>query len=123
MYTRWRTTAPAVCPTLTLTVINVFWGSVHPVPFAPNYVYQPGTEVTLNAQLIPGKEFRHWIIYDPNFPSDANHAVTDSNNPITIVMDSDRKVTAVFKCGSSMAPLLPMVLGVLGLFVLVRRRS
>jgi len=108
---------------LTYDIVNPLWGSVHPVPFEPNYVYSACTEVTLNAQPIPPRGFKHWIIYDPNHCGDANYAVFDSNNPITIVMMADREVTAVFKCGSSMGPMLPiMLVGLLGLGVLRRRR-
>ena len=101
-------------------------------PWAPGYEYQACTEVTLNAMPIQGKSLKHWIVYDPNYPGDANHITVvenpaDPNDPnynrLTIVMDADREVTAIFKCGSGAGLMLPMVLGVLGLFVWVRRRA
>jgi len=47
--------------------------------------------------------------------------VVDTNNPITIVMMADRRVTAVFKCGGGGSlPPVGIVLVVLGLFVSVR---
>ena len=63
------------------------------------------------------RAFRHWEIYDPNHPDDANYMMTDSNNPVSIMMMADRQVTAVFECGSDSGPLLPMALVLLGLCV------
>ncbi len=105
--------------TLALNVVNQAWGAVD---IDPNLLaYEGGTPVTLTAIPIEGKAFRHWRIFDPNFPGDSNYAVLDSNLSTTIVMMADREITAVFKCGSSVAPLLPVVLGLLGLFVWIRR--
>jgi len=120
-----QVTAVFAWPNYALTIhkVNPLWGSVHPVPFEPNYVYAACTEVTLNAQPVPGRGFSHWTLYDPNHCGDVNYAVFDTNNPITVVMDSDKCVTAVFKCGTSIEPLLPIILGALGLFVWVRRRA
>ena len=87
----------------------------------PDYDYPRNTAVELTAVPVEGKTFTHWEILDPNYPGDANYAVVDSNNPITIVMMDDREVTAAFKCGSGMLPLLP-ALGVLGVVCLRRRR-
>jgi len=114
------------CALLRLTFVKGNWGSVDLDPNDPNfppYTYPLGTEVTLTASPIDGKGFKHWQIYDPNYPGDANYAILDGNLVTTIVMDSDRGVTAVFKCGSSIEPLLPMMLGALGVFVWVRRRA
>jgi len=107
--------------TLTLTEVNGSMGDVDVDPNLPQYPI--GASVTLTAVPIEGKSLRHWEIYDPNFPGDANYVTIDSNNPANIVMMADREVTAVFRCGSSTAPLLPIMLGVLGLFVWVRRRQ
>ncbi|MBN1341640.1 MAG: SUMF1/EgtB/PvdO family nonheme iron enzyme [Phycisphaerae bacterium] len=106
---------------LTIDKVNSLWGNVNTEPFSPSYEYPACSELILNAQPTEGKAFKHWEIYDPNFPGDANYATYDSNLTTTIVMMTDREVTAVFKCGSDAGPLLPMMLGVLGLFVLARR--
>jgi hypothetical protein len=79
--------------------------------------------VTLTAVPEGNKSFKQWKLWDPNDPTDANLVVFDANNPITIDMSTDRKVTAVFKCGSSAGPFLPMMLCVLGLFVWVKRKG
>ncbi|WP_207679005.1 Ig-like domain-containing protein [Desulfonema magnum] len=50
--------------------------------------YFSGTPVTLTAKHKPGYLFDHWKIQDG--------ILTDDSNPITIVMDSDRAVRAVF---------------------------
>ncbi|MBN1343646.1 MAG: hypothetical protein JXQ73_13240 [Phycisphaerae bacterium] len=101
--------------TLAVTEINGNWGEVIVLPEPtdandPNALaYLPNTWVTLEAVPIDGKWFRHWQTYDPNFPGDANYAVTDSNNPITIVMNADYEATAVFKCGSGTGSALPLL--------------
>ncbi len=60
-------------------------------------LYDPNTIVTLTAEDTVGAVFSHWQVYDPNHPGDANYAFpNDSNNPITIIMNADREVTAVF---------------------------
>lgn len=107
---------------LSITVVNPSWGQVRVEPDSPNY--PPNTVVTLSATPIEGKTFKHWQLYDPSYPGDSNYAVPDSNLSTTIVMDADRQVTAVFKCGSGPVSLVvPLVLGVLSLFVLARRRQ
>ncbi len=110
---------------LDLNIVNEPWGSVEVDPNDPNLpsdLHLAGSEVTLTAMPIGGKGFKQWEIFDPNHPGDANHAAVDTNSVITIAMDTDRQVTAVFKCGSSLGPLLPIMLGVLGLIVWARRR-
>jgi hypothetical protein len=84
--------------------------------------YAPGTEVLLTAVPKQGKRFGEWQLYDPNHPGDANYMSTDHNNPVSLVMDTDREVVAVFKCGGPVESMLPLMLGVLGLFLVVRRR-
>ena len=107
--------------TLTLDYVNGAWGGVQVEPNYPTYA--EGTEVTLTAQADDGKSFRQWEVYDPNHPGDANYAVADTNNPLAIVMDADREVTASFKCGGS-AVLFPLAAAaVLAGFVLARRAS
>ncbi|MBN1342947.1 MAG: DNRLRE domain-containing protein [Phycisphaerae bacterium] len=106
---------------LTLTEVNGRWGTVelNPQPDDPNTPsYPPDTEVTLTAVPIEGRAFSKWIIFDPNFPGDANHATEDANSVTTIVMMADRRVEASFKCGSGldvMLPLLGSLLAVAGL--------
>ena len=85
-------------------------GWVEALPLGPFYL--PGEEVTLTAHAQGGLYgFNHWQgdIDDPYA------------NPTTIVMNSDESVVAVFTCGGGVPPMLPLMLGVLGVFVLVRR--
>ncbi len=108
--------------TLTLDVINGSWGTVDVDPDEPNY--EAGTPVVLTAEPNPDKGFRHWEIWDPNHPGDPNYRAIDANSVITIVMDADRQVTAVFSCGAGAGPmLLPIALGLIGLSVAVGRRD
>jgi len=116
---------PDVDYALTLDVRNDGMGYVQidPEPNDANQpVYAAGTVLTLLGVPNDGKKLDHWEIYDPNHPGDANYFAIDSNNPIIVVMDADRDVTAAFKCGSGAGPLLPMTLGVLGFSVWTRRR-
>ncbi len=106
---------------LTVGIVNDGGGVFDADPYAPGYAYESGTVITLNAFSSSGKSFDYWKVYDPNHPDDSNYIVTDSNNPITIVMDADRKVTAVFECGSGAGLMLPMALGVVGICACTRR--
>lgn len=112
--------------TLTLEVINPDWGTVAIEPNDPNreaFEFPLGTEVTLTATPIEGRAFKSWEIFDPSFPGDSNYAVVDSNLSTTVVMMADREVTAVFKCGSSIGPLLPSVgFGIVAFGVVQERR-
>jgi len=113
---------------LEVTKVNGLLGTVtlSPEPNdanAPAFAY--GTVVELTAVPNEGKYFRHWEVYDPCHPNDANCATIDANNPLTIVMDTDRQVTAVFKCGSGVEQTLPLLvvgLCVLGFAAWYRRR-
>jgi len=107
--------------TLTLNVVNDKWGTVTVEPNLP--LYAPGTTVALAAIPIEGKYFDSWTIYDPNYPGDPNHATVDPNLTITIVMNADMQVEAMFKCGSGMTEALPLL--VIGLAVLgfISRRA
>ncbi len=103
---------------LAIEVINPTWGTVTVGPNQP--IYEPNQIVTLIAAPIEGKSFRQWEIYNPNYPGDANHAVIDANATLTLVMDTNKQVAAVFKCGGSAA--LPlMLLGMMLALVLIRR--
>ncbi len=90
---------------LTLTVVNRSFGTVTVDPNAS--AYEPGTEVTLTAEPNEGRSLKYWMIYDPNFPGDLNHATVDANLVTTIVMNSDMEVEAWFTCGSRGEVLLP----------------
>jgi len=104
--------------TLTLTVKNPQMGNVDVDPNLSEY--PEGTEVTLTAEPNEGKKFTKWKIWDPNYP-DGSRSVIDTNDVLYLTMDGDYVVKAFFKCGGgAMAPLL---LGVLGLWALVRRRA
>ncbi len=105
---------------LTLNTVNGGWGHVDVDPNLAEY--EPNSTVTLTASANPNKSFTHWKIYDPNFPGDANYAAIDANASITIVMNADREVTAVFKCGQAAAPMLPATLVMLGVLAMARRR-
>ncbi len=100
--------------TLTLDVTNGSWGTVDVEPNYPTYA--EGMPVTLTATPDPDRAFKHWQVYDPNFPNDANYAVTDANETATVIMDVDRHVTAVFKCGSGLFPLVILVFAGVGVF-------
>jgi hypothetical protein len=95
-----------------------------PIPSDPNQPrYLVGTEVTLTADPCDGRGWKKWKIVDPEHPDDGNYTVIDTNMSTTIVMNSDREVTAVFTCSDNVSPLLPVMLGVLGLFAWARRRT
>ncbi len=113
---------------LAIDYVNGTWGQVDvaPEPNDPNlFQYTEGTPVTLTAVPIEGKAFTHWEVYDPNHPGDANHVAIDANNPLTIMMDADREVTAVFKCGSGVGigPLLMAGLAICGVASRRMRRN
>ncbi|MBN1345188.1 MAG: hypothetical protein JXQ73_21010 [Phycisphaerae bacterium] len=112
-------TLPSTVHTLDLDVTNEGWGSVEGLNNPP--VYFAGTEVTLTAVPADGRSFKHWEIYDPNYPDDLNYATLETSPEITIVMDTDRSVTAVFGCGTGAAPMLPLALCALTALVISRR--
>lgn len=76
-----------------------------------------GVEVTLEAVPNPTRGFKKWKITDPN-----GVVTEDTNSIITITMDGDYDVEAVFKCSSS-SSLMPLgvVLLVLTMGVVIRR--
>jgi hypothetical protein len=89
---------------------------------APQYPY--GMRVTLTAVPVDGRIFKNWELYDPNHPDDGNYMVTDANNPISIFLNGDRQVMAVFGCSSGVEQALPLmgIGGLMGLFVSRRAR-
>jgi len=109
--------------TLTVEKDNLGTISFDPEPNDANAPeYPSGTIVTLTATPNDGTGFKQWVIYDPNYPGDANHATIDSNTVITITVNNDMEIEAAFKCGSGGGPFLPMILLGLGVFAFVRRR-
>ncbi len=97
----------------------------------PNLVEDPnltiavrsGGQATFTAVPNPDRSFRHWEIYDnPNLAGDANYADIDSNNPMTITIDSDMHVIGAFKCGSGLEMGLPLLAALCCMSVLPRRR-
>jgi len=70
-----------------------------------------------------GFGFKHWEVYDPNHLHDANYVTVDANETLTFVMDADRKVVAVFGCGTgSQLQALLLGIGALALILVLRRR-
>lgn len=115
---------------LSLQITTEDRGSVLLEPNDPNWlpnVYPVGTELTLTAVPAEGRSFKWWRIFDPNYPGDSNHATTTpSDDPnyltLTLTMDADWEVEAVFNCGSGMGPLLPfLIVGSVGIGRLRRR--
>ncbi len=108
---------------LSLSEVNGMWGITTVDPYLMGYNYQAGQEVTLTAIPEGGREFSHWVVYDPNHPGDANFAIHDANSPIlTIVMMADREVEAVYACGSGIDMALPLlVLGLTGCWFVAGR--
>jgi len=73
--------------TLTVDVSPDGGGTVTLEPSPPGGVYVEGTEVTLTADASEGYEFDHWEV---------NGALSGSENPTIITMDSDKEVTSHF---------------------------
>ncbi len=109
LYYEWH--APV---TLTLSVVKPQYGQVAlaPEPNDPNLPQYPaGSTVMLTATPNEGKRFKRWKVYDPNHPDDANHVALDTNDVLTIVMATDRQVTAVFACGGGAGSLPLLAVG------------
>jgi len=120
---------------LDLTISNSHMGTINinpdvPDPNDPNTAdarlcrYTNGTEIVLIAEPLSGKSLKHWIIWDPNHPGDANHVVTDTNSVLYLTMDADWEVEAAFKCGGGSELVMPLGMVLLALFagVVVRHR-
>ncbi len=127
-YAYWVYTLLPACPSaraLTVKEINGSLGEVvlDPPPSDANApTYPPGTQVLLLSVPIDGDAFSHWEIQDPNHPGDANYVVIDANNPLLIVLDADRCVTAVFRCGTGLAWWAVPITVLLGVIVIRRFR-
>ncbi|MBN1342412.1 MAG: hypothetical protein JXQ73_07015 [Phycisphaerae bacterium] len=129
---RWGTFTNVSCA-LDLNVVNTNYGTVtinpdlrndpndDPNDWSHQRRYTQGTEVVLVAEPIEGKSFNRWLIFDPNYPGDANHATPDSNTVLYLTMDVDKSVEAAFKCGTGAPPFMAMSLLALGLGVVIRR--
>jgi len=116
---------PPILVNLALSKRNPNNGEVvlDPEPSDSNHPqYLLGTTVTLTAVPNENKSFLQWEIYDPNFPGDANYRVIDANTTLTVLMDSNKEIVAVFKCGSGMGTILPLLVVGLGICTLVSRR-
>ena len=55
-------------------------------------------------------------------PGAGHLAAEDTKSVLHLTMDNDWEVEACFNCGGGMESMLPVILGMLGLFVWVRRR-
>ncbi len=85
------------------------------------YKFPETTAVTLTAIPTTGS-FKEWTIFDPNYPGDRGHAVTDTNLVLSLTMDNDWEIEAAFKCGSS-EMIMPLGLVLLALTAAVVRRK
>ncbi|MBN1346873.1 MAG: hypothetical protein JXQ73_29545 [Phycisphaerae bacterium] len=134
-----------VSRSLSLNVINPQYGSVtidpdvlddpnNSVVWDPNDANEPpsqdwsllrrytdGTSIVMVAEAIAGKSFNRWVIFDPNYPGDANFGTADSNTVLYLTMDEDKSVEAAFKCGSGVPPFVGMMLLGLCVGVVIRR--
>ncbi len=97
-------------------------------PNHPYYMFPIDTAVTLTAEEYPNHpgSFRYWLIYNLQDANDGNYPIEDGNLVISLLMDRDQMVVPVFECGdncgSGVAPLMPMMLGMLGLAALARAK-
>lgn len=102
-YASWIVSQVPPTVSLSVSINNPQRGhvTISPEPTDPNQPQFPaGTEVTLTAVAEPNESFSCWQIHDPNHPGDANFVVSDANNPLKIVLNQDREIVAVFKCGA-----------------------
>lgn len=112
---------------LTLKVVNDAWGSIDldPEPDDPNFpAYTRGTVLTLTAEPNEGKGFKRWLVFDPDYPGDANHATEDANLVLHLTLDANMEVEATFKCGGGSKLIMPLGIALLALFAgMVFRRK
>ncbi len=123
----WETAPSGDVRTLSITLKKAGKSWVDIDPNDPNwspYVYPTGTVLTLTAMPTGNRSFKNWKIWNPNYCDDANYIVIDTNNPIIVAMDCNRRVEAIFKCGGGgVEGALPLlgVLGMLGVLALIKR--
>jgi len=99
---------------LSLTLETANQGSVQVDPNAA--FFEPNATVILTPNANEGKKFDSWSGDVP-----VGH---ETDNPLTITMDSSKAITANFKCGSGLEPMLPLiVVGLLALMAIRRWRS
>jgi hypothetical protein len=99
---------------------NGIAGGVTAEPNLP--AYPTGTQVTLTPTTGLGFRFDHWELYDPNHLHDANYAVVDANQSLTVTMDTEREVVAVFGCGSGAGSQLSLAaVGMLAAALVLRK--
>ena len=92
----------------------------YPIPADP----EDNVVVRLTARDIGRKHFKRWKIYDPNYPGQGPNAIKDPNPTISIVMMTDREVTAVYECAQEGDALLGYALTLLlSLCAAVRRAT
>ncbi len=94
-------------------------------PNAPGRQYEPNTSVHLHAVLqAHWYGFRHYLVYDPNYPGDPCQADKYIVGDIDITMDDDYVVDVVHGtgCGTGAAASLPLLLVALGVLRLAGRR-
>ncbi len=98
---------------LSITLNTAKQGSVDVDPNTP--FFEPNATVILTPNAVDGKKFVDWGGDVP-----AGH---ETDNPLTITMDSSKAITANFKCGSGLEPMLPLIIvGLFGLMAIRRRR-
>lgn len=97
---------------LSLSVDHADFGQIVVDPEAADY--QPNAVVTLLAIPNEGKSWGGWYGDVPN-----GHTF---DNPLTIVMDSDKEITTAFSCGFGMGPMMLMIPALLGLALWFRQR-
>jgi len=111
-YTAWIDAQIPEYKTLTLNVKNGTRDHVgiEPQPTDRNQPEFPaGIEVVLTADPNGDKVWSRWKVFDPNHPDDANYIATDTNAVLYLTMDADWRVKAIFKCGSGLGVLGPVV--------------
>ncbi len=120
------TSSGAGSHTLTVQSNPPATGNVHVEPGLGEF--PNGETVILTAAPKPFAAFQGWTIYEGNAPGDPNTAVTDANNPLTLVMTRDMYVQADFiiVCGSGLEPMaLPLLIcgGAVMWVGVIRRRG
>jgi probable HAF family extracellular repeat protein len=98
--------------TLNLNIMTPDKGTVTVVP--DQAFYEPNTTVSLTATAAEKKSFVGWSGDVP-----VGH---ETDNPLSLKLNSSKNVTATFKCGSGLGPMLPLAFGLMGLAFVWRRR-